>query len=307
MPSSRSRTILLTGASAGLGAALARHLAPGGHRLALVARRAERLERLAEVVRARGADALVLPADLAHSDMPASVVAATVEHFGSLDVLINNAGIGLPGYFGQSDPDALRRQVTVNFVAPMLLARHALPHLLNSRGTIICVGSAITFAANPIFGAYGATKAGLAYWTDALRRELRHRGVHVSLVELGPVGTEFFDAVRLLDQEGRALGIGPPPDAVYNALRDRPPALLTIDVELAAKRIVRLLDRPRRRLALPRRVVWPFRLVGALFQLAPALGDLAISAMIKRVESERSYGEPQRSSSKTRAKLGSQD
>lgn len=287
MPAFRPKTVLLTGASAGLGAAIARELGRSGHRVALVARRAGPLEAVAREVRELGGEALVLAADLADPEALAPLVAATVGRFGGLDVVINNAGFGLPEYFGVSDPAELHRQIAVNLSAPLLLTRHALPHLAESKGLVINIGSAITCAANPIFGAYGTTKAALAYWTDALRREQRDRGVRTCLVEPGPVDTEFFAAVEQLDPHGRALGIAPPPDALYNALRDRPPTLMTIPADVAARRIVGLLDRPRRRLSLPRRVVWPLRLVGLLFQLIPSLGDLAISAMIRRVELER--------------------
>jgi short-subunit dehydrogenase len=210
-----------------------------------------------------------------------------METFGSLDVLINNAGMGLTDYFGRCDPADLRRQIDVNLTAPLLTARAALVPLARSRGVVINIGSAITTVANPVFGAYGATKAALSYWSDALRRELRHHGVRVCHVDLGPVETGFFDAVRSLDGGPEALGIHPPPDRLYNAVRDRPPRIMTLRVEHAARRVARLVDHPRRRLALPRRVVWPMRLVSAVFALAPGLGDLAVASMIRRVDRER--------------------
>jgi short-subunit dehydrogenase len=288
MPS--RKTILITGASSGLGAALARELATAGHRLALVARREGLLGALADEVRALGGEALALPDDLADPDAPGRIVAAAVGHFGGLDVLVNNAGVGLPRYYSESDPEALREQVLVNFAAPVVLTRHALPHLVASRGTVINVGSAISAVANPMLGAYGATKAALSYWNDALRREVRHRGVSVCLVDLGPVDTGFFEAVRRRvegsGREPRPLGIDPAPDSLYNAMRDRPPALLTIPVEVAARRVARLVDHPRRRLAVPGWVVGMFRVFGALLTLAPGLTDAAVSAMIRRVERE---------------------
>src|SRR5207248_4909192 len=113
-----------------------------------------------------------------------------------------NAGFGLPTLFADGDPAGLRRQLEVNFVAPLMLARAALPRLLERRGTIINVGSAITSVANSALGAYGATKAGLAYWNDALRRELRSTGVRVCLVEPGPIKTEFMDSLGSLVPPG---------------------------------------------------------------------------------------------------------
>jgi short-subunit dehydrogenase len=297
------RRILITGASAGLGAALAVALARPGQRLALVARRPDRLEATADAVRARGGAAVCLPADLADPAAPERIVADAIAQLGGLDVLVNNAGIGLPDYFGRSEPADLGRQLAINLTAPILLARHALPHLARSRGLVINVGSAVTRVANPIFGVYGTTKAALAYWSDALRRELRHLGVRVCLVELGPVATDFFDAVRGLPGGARGLGIDPPPDALYNPVRDRPPAFLTITADAAARRIARLLERPRRRLALPRRAVWPMHVFAQVFRLFPALGDLAVSSMIRRVERE-SASVADRSGSPGRADLG---
>jgi uncharacterized protein len=286
----RRRTILITGASAGLGAALARELASRGHRLALTARRGDRLETIAREVRALGGMALTIADDLADPGAPGRIVRAIVEEYGELDVLINNAGIGLPRYYSESDPDALRTQIAVNLTAPIVLTRLALPLLIASQGTVINIGSGITLVANPILGAYGATKAALAYWNDALRRELNVRGVKVCLVALGPVATEFFDAVRRSSKSGpdvpRPLGINPTPDHLYNAMRDRPPRLMETTVDVAARRISRLLDRPVRRLSLLRRVIWPVRLAGAFFAIFPGLGDLAITGMIRRVERE---------------------
>src|SRR5258707_1282728 len=110
----------------------------------------------------------------------------------------------------------------------------------------------------------------------AIARELAPRGHRLALTarrgdRLHELAPEFFGAARRRADAGhgpaRPLGAAPPPDAVYNAMRARPPALLTTPVEVAARRIARLLDHPRRRLPLPRRLVWPFRLAGALFGL----------------------------------------
>jgi uncharacterized protein len=287
MPPRGPKVVLLTGASSGIGEAVARELARHGHRIALTARRADRLERLAGELRGAGAEALVLPADLADPATPGRLVAGVLEGFGRLDVLINNAGHGLPDLFGASDPEGLREQIEVNLVAPIVLTRHALPALVASRGMVINIGSSITSMASPIFGVYGTTKAGLAYWNDALRREVRHKGVRVCLVEPGPVETDFFAAVAARAGDRPALGVAPPPDRLYNAMRDRPPWIMTARADDAARRIVRLIDRPRRRLAFLRRMVWPWNLAGGFFRLVPGLGDLAISAMIRRIEREQ--------------------
>lgn len=268
-----ARIVLITGASSGIGAAVAVEAARRGYQLALTARRVDRLEAVAERARALGAVATCVPADLADPATPKALVDEVVGRFGGLDVLVNNAGFGLPELFSRADPAAIRGQLEVNLVAPILLARHALPHLIARKGTILNIGSAITSVASPALGVYGTSKAGLAYWNDALRRELRHRGVSVCLVEPGPVTSEFFDAIAA------------PPDAQgWNPLLDRPPAILHADTADVARRIVRLIDRPKRRLSAWKRVVWPFRIVGGLFQVAPWLGDLALSEMSRRYD-----------------------
>ncbi len=283
-----SKCILITGASSGLGEALARVLAKQRHRLGLVSSAEKwpsdwRLLRR-ELARRIWADVEPIVADLSLETTPAAVVAAMTARFGTIDVLINNAGIGLPEFFGGADPARLRQQIAVNLSAPLLLTRHALPLLLSVRGTVVNIGSATTNAANPVFGVYGATKAGLLYWNDALRREFRSRGLHVCYVDLGPVDTGFFEAVERLVTDDVPLGTQPTHDGLYNPVRDRPPRFMTASAAEAARRIARLVAHPRRRLTLLKRVVWPMRVVRVVFDLVPGLADLAISSSIRRIE-----------------------
>lgn len=283
MAAVKKRVVLVTGASAGLGASMARELARRGFDLVLTARREDRLRRLADESVSLSTqsgpgrapiDVLIIPASLDDPTAPERIVAETIARFGRLDVLINNAGFGLPTLFADGDVNDVRRQLEVNFVAPLMLTRQALPHLLESQGMIINVGSAISCLANSALGAYGATKAGLAYWNDALRRELSHKGVKVCLVEPGPVKTEFFSALEKLAPENGA----------YNPLLDAPMPWMSAGVEKVAARIVGLIDRPRRRLSVPRRFVWPWRLLGGLFRLWPWLGDLGLTTMTKHFD-----------------------
>ncbi len=269
--SRRNHVSLITGASSGLGAAIARAIVERrkSSGLVLTARRADRLESLAAELRSLDPDIKVLQiaCDLADPDAAGRVVEATVDRFGGLDVVVNNAGLGLPTLFADADPELVRLQIAVNFTAPLILTRLALPHLARRGGLVINIGSAITTIANSGLGAYGATKAGLAYWNDALRRELSSRGVRVCLVEPGPIKTEFSQAfARLVGEKAR-------PHPVV----ETPAAWMVADVQDVASRIVGLIDRPRRRLSVLRRLVWPMRVVGAFFQLIPALGDLMVT------------------------------
>jgi len=287
------RTILITGASSGIGAGVARALiARGeGHQLALTARRAESLHKIEAEAIAGGCEALVIPDDLADPSAPKRILDAALGRFGKLDVLVNNAGLGLPEPYSRADPAEMAAQIQVNFTAPIVLTRLALDSLKASRGTIINIASSITCVANPIFGAYGATKAGLAYWNDALRREMRSKGVKVCLVEPGPVATEFFEAVasRFAGHESKGGNLSSSDLASADrfhqfAAIDPPPAWTSAKVGDVANRIVRLIEHPRRRISVLRRVVWPFRAIGLVVWTLPILGDLAIGRMMARME-----------------------
>lgn len=264
------RVVLLTGASAGIGMALARELArqKKASAIALTARRSDRLEQLAAELKTLqpGIDVLTIAADLADPATPGRLVAETMDRFGGLDVLINNAGLGLPTLFADSEPDHLARQLDVNFTRPLMLTRLCLPSLIERQGMIINIGSAITCVANSALGAYGATKAGLAYWNDALRRELYSKRVTVCLVEPGPIKTEFMDALTSLV----------PSEKQVHPILDNTAPWMTADVEDVARRVARLLDHPRRRLSVLRRFVWIFRLLGAVAWICPPLGDRVV-------------------------------
>lgn len=150
-----------------------------------------------------------------------------------------------------------------------MLTRLCLPTLIERRGMIINIGSAITCVPNSALGAYGATKAGLAYWNDALRRELYNKGVRVCLVEPGPIKTEFMDALSSLV----------PAKQKPHAILDNAAPWMTADVDDVARRVAHLLDHPRRRLSVLRRFVWVFRCLGVIARACPPLGDFFVIKM----------------------------
>lgn len=279
----RTLVAVVTGASAGLGAAIARELAGRAdvRGIVLTARRLDRLEELARELRTRNPSLEIetIAVDLSEPGGAEGIAARAVDTFGGMDILVNNAGMGLPSLFADGDPEHLRQQIALNFASPLMLTRYALPCLIERQGTVINIGSAITCVANSALGAYGATKAGIAYWSEALRRELAGTGVEVCLVEPGPIRTEFSEAFqRLVPEGGRA-----------NSVVESPRPWMTADVADVARRVVELIDRPRRRLSVRRRFVWPFRLIGALCRLAPPLGDLVV-VRLYRVTLESSRG-----------------
>ncbi len=228
-----------------------------------------------------GLQVATIAADLADPAAPSRLAENVVSRFGGIDVLINNAGLGLPTQFADADPALIARQITVNFTAPLMLTRLFLPSLIERKGTIINIGSAITCVANSALGAYGATKAGLAYWNDALRRELKPRGVRICLVEPGPIKTEFMDAIGSLVPAGNRT----------DPILDNAAPWMVADVEEVARRVAGLLDRPRRRISVLRRLVWPFRALGALAQFCPPLGDWVVVTLSRRPISAPRTGE----------------
>lgn len=187
---------LVTGASAGIGAALARTLAARGYDLALTARRSERLEALAEEVRLRfGVEALVLPEDLSDPAAPARLLAAVEAAGRDVDALVNNAGYGLPGVFADTGWQEQADFLQVLLHAPTELTHRVLPGMAERRfGRILNVAS----LAGLLPGArghtlYAATKAYLVRFSQSLHLETRGLGVHVSALCPGFTWSEFHD------------------------------------------------------------------------------------------------------------------
>jgi len=183
---------LITGASSGIGVTLARVFARNGHALALVARRKVRLDALASgIEQASGKRPLVIVADLAKPEAPAQLKQAL--HAAGLEpnYVVNNAGYGLFGAASARDRNEQLRMIDVNMRALTALSLMFIQSLERHRGGILNVGSMAGFMPGPYMAVYYATKAYVRSFTDALRRELKRRGVRVTNLAPGPVPTEF--------------------------------------------------------------------------------------------------------------------
>jgi short-subunit dehydrogenase len=186
-----ARTVL-TGASSGIGHALALRLADRGARLVLASRGEERLAALADVIRGRGGSAVAVPTDVADPAQRARLVERAVADLGGIDVLVNNAGVGARGFFEGADEACLRRIMEVNFFAATELTRLALPHLHRGRDPMIVnVSSVLGRRGVPGMVEYCASKFAMVGWSEGLRAELAESGVHVLLVCPGGIETEF--------------------------------------------------------------------------------------------------------------------
>jgi len=204
------RVALITGASSGLGEAAARRIAQEpGMRIVLLARRAERLEALAAAL---PAPATALPLDLLEEDAPARARAhLEEEHGGRLHVLVNNAGAGGRGAFAVTGYELIRRTMALNFDAQVRLTEALLPLLRASApSAIVNVSSTSGRIGRPGAGAYSASKAALAVWTDSLRAEEHAHGVHVGAVMPGFIPTEGFPQRELVERRTTRWMLGTP-------------------------------------------------------------------------------------------------
>lgn len=185
----RGQTVLVTGASGGIGAAMARQLGAFGARVILVARSEVALASVAQEVTAAGGTARVVPCDLEAPGAAANLLEQVGE---PVHVLVANAGFGVHAPFAETDPAQIRGMIQLNVAALTDLARLALPPMLAARrGGILTVASTASFVPAPTFAVYAATKAYVRSFSEALHAELRGSGVHASCLCPGPVPTGF--------------------------------------------------------------------------------------------------------------------
>jgi short-subunit dehydrogenase len=185
---------VVTGASSGIGMETAVAFARKGYAVALAARRAERLERVAERCRSAGGEALPVATNVADEQQVRDLVARALDAFGDIDVLVNNAGHGVFARVHETPTDEMREIFEVNFFGLFYGCKAVAPEMIRrGRGHIFNVSSVIGKRGTPMHGAYCATKSAIAGLTESLRVELLPAGVHVTLVCPTTTETEFFD------------------------------------------------------------------------------------------------------------------
>jgi short-subunit dehydrogenase len=230
------KVVVLTGASQGIGHALALALSPHKPKLVLAARDAERLEELAAACRALGAQALVVATDVSRKEDCDRLVDRSIEHFGVIDVLVNNAGAGMIARFEDvQDLTSYESLMRVNYLSCVWLTHRALPALKRSQGLIVAVASLAGFAGVPTRTAYAATKHAVVGFFDSLRVELLATGVAVCVVAPDFVVSQIHK--RALGPDGRPLGRTPMQESKI------------MSAEECARLIVRAME-GRRRLAI---------------------------------------------------------
>ncbi|MFF4474694.1 SDR family oxidoreductase [Streptomyces sp. NPDC001599] len=232
----QNRTVVVTGAARGLGAALARACALRGARIALLGLEKPRLDALAADL---PTPALAVEADVTDPVALADAAGETRRRLGKPSVVVANAGVAHGGPFATSDPDEWRRVVDVNLTGSAHTARAFLPDLLDTAGYHLQIASLASLGAAPMMSAYCASKAGVEAFAHSLRAEVAHRGVAVGVAYLNWIDT---DMIRDADRH-----------AVLRELRSHmpPPARRTLPADDVAARLVRALERRRTAVYVP--------------------------------------------------------
>jgi NAD(P)-dependent dehydrogenase (short-subunit alcohol dehydrogenase family) len=248
-------TVVILGASAGVGRAVARRFGEDGSQVALVARDGDRLEAAVREVEAAGGRALAVRADVADSDAVEAAAARAEDELGPIDVWVNNAMVTVYARVLQTAPEEFRRVTEVTYLGSVWGTMAALRRMVpRDRGTIVQVGSALAYRGIPLQAAYCGAKHGLQGFVDSLRAELLHEGsnVHVTMVQLPALNTPQFSWART------------------KMARKPQPVPPIFQPEVAADAIVWAARNRRREL----HVGWPTVRTVYGNKLAPALGDL---------------------------------
>ncbi len=236
------RVVWITGASSGIGAALARAFSREGALLILSARRVERLQALREGLE-RPDDVLVLPLDVADPSAIDAAAGQALAWKGRLDVLVNNAGISQRSLVEETSMDTLRQVMEVNFFGAAQLTGCVLPGMLTAgRGHIVNISSLAGYVSTPLRSAYSASKHAIRAYSDSLRTEVSGRGLDVTVICPGYIRTEISKAAL--------TGDGTPKGEHDQAI------LSGLDPDLAAQRMLDGIDRRRREVAVGGRETW---------------------------------------------------
>jgi NADP-dependent 3-hydroxy acid dehydrogenase YdfG len=194
---------LVTGASSGIGEATARALAAQGARVAVAARRLDRLERLAQEIGKRGQTALAIRSDITEEEQATDAVGRTVDELGRLDIVVNNAGVMLLGPIENAPVEEWERMVDLNLKGLLYTSRAAVPHLLSAAedsdrncADLVNISSVAGRVARSGSGVYNLTKHGVGAFSESFRQEFADRRVRSTIIEPGAVETELTDHLR---------------------------------------------------------------------------------------------------------------
>ena len=262
-----NKVAVVTGASSGLGLAIAAALAAAGAKVVIAARGVEALEQAAGRLRAQGREVLAVPTDVTDQAAVEALFAQTIERFGRLDILVNNAGRSMRRKIADSTVEDFQSQLDLNLLAVVRCTRAALPHLLATRGHLVNIGSLSGKTATPYMGAYPTSKFAVTAYTQQLRLELGASGLQVLLVCPGPIAR---DEPRARTSEELA---SVPASALKPGAGAKTRA---VSPERIASDILDACQRGKPELVYPHSA----RILFALMQLSPRLGDFILRRFI---------------------------
>jgi short-subunit dehydrogenase len=235
-PKLTGKVAIVTGASSGIGQAVARRLALSGVKVVLAARREDRLQSLASEIRAAGGSVLAVPSDVRQRADIERLFGLTLEHWGQLDILFNSAGVSYDQPLIKMDPERLREEVEVNLLSVIACSQAALKPMLKVRaGHIVNVASIAGLIGLPGSSVYNATKFGVIGFSEGLGREVSRFGVRVSAFCPGFVATELSPRLKNIRER-------------LSSAQSLPGVM---DVEYVAERALWLIQHPRRRYLIP--------------------------------------------------------
>jgi short-subunit dehydrogenase len=274
----REKTVIVTGASSGIGRALALRLADEGAWLALAARNTQHLESLAGECRERGSQVMAIPTNVADESQCRELIQRTREMYGRIDTLVNNAGIDIVSKL-EDLPDLrlFKRIVDVNFYGTVHCTYYALPYLKETRGRIVNISSLGGMLAIPFNTSYVASKFAMIGFSDSLRMEVEQAGISVTVICPSLVVTKFHE--RYLDKNGQPKG--PSGRAIYTEH--------TMTADRCAQIILRAARRRKRQV-----VMRPGRLALWLKLIAPGLVDRLIISRFLRPAVKRTLNDKHR-------------
>ena len=270
----KEKIVIVTGASSGIGKALALRLADEGAWLALAARNAQRLDSLAWECQQRGSKAIAIPTDVADESQCRALIQRTQETYGRIDTLVNNAGIDVVSKLEDLPDLRLFKQVVdVNFYGTVHCTYYALPYLKETRGRIVNISSLGGMLAIPLNTSYSASKFAMIGFSDSLRMEVEQAGVSVTVICPSWVVTEFHE--RYLDKNGQPKG--PSGRAIYTEK--------TMTADQCAQIVLKAARRRKRQI-----VMRPGSLALWLKLIAPGLADRLIISALRTTAKRTSSG-----------------
>jgi len=260
----KDKVVIVTGASSGIGRATALEFARNGSKVVIAARSADRLETLEKEIAAIGAETLACITDVSNEDDCRKMVEATLQRFGTVDILINNAGISMRALFNDADISVLKRLMDVNFWGTVYCTKYTLPYIVRNRGSIVGVSSTAGFHGLPGRTGYSASKFAVHGFLETLRIENLKEKLHVMIIAPGFTTSEIRKNALLAD--GTPQGNSPREEKKLHS------------PEFVARWVLRGIRKRKRN----KIMTWAGRFTALLQRIIPAVVDYAYYLEMKR-------------------------